>query len=619
MKKRWRNKAESMKKKWRNKAALTAALAAVMALSLILASCGAAIPGNNSGGGNSGGAATKPDNEPVTFTIYIEDYLANRTEEDFKSDISKKITEDTGVTIKYNFGIGDVAEQITLMVADRSYPDFVFSRSHLYNFLEAEAYIDLAPMIDQYGQNIKWMYGANFDHLKDDDGSIWYLGQDFVNIVLQDPEDAFEIQNAVLKDQGYPEIRTLEQFGNAIRAYKAKYPTIDGQPTIGMTLCCAEGWRYYITLINPGMRAFGYPDDGNFYVDPDTYEVTYAYTIPGIGEYYRWLNGLYNDGMLDPDSFTQTYDEYLAKISSGRVLALSDGLWEYEDAENILMDDGKDERTYARFPATMNKDILHPAYRMWAYVPQNGVGITDKCSDPELALKFLDYLCQEDTQILTNWGIEGKHWEIRDGKRRWTAEEAALRGSSVHQIETGIGLMTYPWPAIGAALDSKGYKFTPLDDDEAIIEGYSEATKETLSHYGGDTWKSLFPQPSAFKPSEWGQAWLIWDNQPPNSEFTLLMQECYDLTAQYLPIVCSCRPEEFDAKWGEFIQRLYDADVVRLGEEATQVLADNFFVHIEEDEDEGEDDEEAVEEADGEGDGEEEEVEVADEEIDEVE
>ncbi|MDR1664494.1 MAG: extracellular solute-binding protein [Clostridiales bacterium] len=519
--------------------------------------------------------------DPITFTIYVEDALDGRIEENFEGDVSRVITEQTGVTIKYQFGVGDVSNQITLMIADQAYPDFVFSRSHLNNFLEADAYIDMAPLIEEYGPNIKKLYGDSFEKLKDDEGRIFYLGQDFISPIVEDPEDSFEIQQAVLKEFGYPEVKTLEQAKDLLKKYIEKYPTIDGQPTIGLTLTCGEGWRYYITLINPGLRAMGYPDDGNFYVDPETYDVQYAFDIDGIEEYYRWLNSMYNEGLLDPDAFTQTHDEYLAKISSGRVLALTDGHWEYVEAEQVLEEEGKYERTYARLPVTYSEDIVHPAYRPAAYSPMNGVGITQNCPDPVRAIQFLDYLCQEETQILTAWGIEGQHWEIRDGKRQYTAAEMEARKVPGHAIETAIGYMTYPWPCIGGGEDSNGYKFNALDDSQTLWDTYNEEAKVTLEAYGVGSWKEMFPQPSEFIPSEWGQAWLIWDNQPPDSDFAMLHTECNDLTAQYLPMACSAAPEDFDAIWAEFMERLDAIGVKELNEAATQLLADNFYVHVE--------------------------------------
>ncbi|MDR1735755.1 MAG: hypothetical protein LBR85_02655 [Oscillospiraceae bacterium] len=565
-------------------------VALLLALCLMATACSSASPAPSATSGANAtpapsqpGAADPtqaPGDEPVTFTIFGEDVIANRVEEDFKGAVSRVITADTGVTIKYMFGVGDVAQQITIMIADQSYPDFVFSRSNLSRFLEADAYIDMSPLIDEYGPNIKALYGDAYERMRDADGHIHYLGQDFVNQISEDPEDSFEIQHAVLKDQGYPEIRTLDQFKAAIKAYKEKYPEIDGQPTIGMTLTCGEGWRYFITLINPGLRALGNPDDGNFYVNPDTYEVTYAFAIPGIEEYYRWMNGMYNEGLLDPDAFTQTHDEYLAKISSGRVLALSDGHWEYVDGENILSSEGKYERTYARLPVTLSKDIKHPGYRPAAYTPTNGVGITKNCADPVRAVKFLDYLCLEKTQILSAWGIEGEHWEIKDGRRQWTAAEVEAAKLPGHDLETAIGMMTYPWPTIGGGEDSNGYKFNPLDDGTVQWADYNDEAKATLTAYGVNSWKELFPQADEFKPSEWGQAWNLWDVQPADSEFGILHNECNSLTAQYLPMLCTASPEEFDALWAEYQSRLKDVGVDELATVATKLLADNFYVHV---------------------------------------
>ncbi|WP_353626567.1 hypothetical protein [Bacillus sp. JCM 19041] len=52
-------------------------------------------------------------------------------------------------------------------------------------------------------------------------------------------------------------------------------------------------------------------------------------------EYFRWLNHMNDEGLLDPESFVQKYDQYLEKISSGRVLGLTDTDWQVADAERL--------------------------------------------------------------------------------------------------------------------------------------------------------------------------------------------------------------------------------------------------------------------------------------------
>ena len=49
---------------------------------------------------------------------------------------------------------------------------------------------------------------------------------------------------------------------------------------------------------------------------------------------------MYNEGILDPEFATQTHEDYIAKIASGRVVALLDTDWDYSDGEKVLKADG---------------------------------------------------------------------------------------------------------------------------------------------------------------------------------------------------------------------------------------------------------------------------------------
>ena len=59
-----------------------------------------------------------------------------------------------------------------------------------------------------------------------------------------------QLQHAVLKELGYPQINTLEDYENALKAYMKKFPTIDGKKTIGLSLLI-DTWQWYIDLSNP--------------------------------------------------------------------------------------------------------------------------------------------------------------------------------------------------------------------------------------------------------------------------------------------------------------------------------------------------------------------------------
>jgi putative aldouronate transport system substrate-binding protein len=525
-----------------------------------------------------GGGTGQTDFSPITFTIYEEDIRSIITEENFQGQVSRQVTADTGVTLRTNFGVGDVSQQITLMIADQSFPDFVFSRSNVHRFLDAGAFIDMAPLIERYGPNIKALYGDSFDAHFDEYGRIFFLGQNFVRRAPLDPENAFRLQLSALEALGFPEVRTLDQFADVIRQYVAMNPTINGQPTIGLTLTTGDGWRWFITLGNPAGAATGIANDGQYFVCPYTLETSWRFLLPEHREYFRWLNGLFNEGLLDPDAFTQTHDEYLAKITSGRVIGLIDADWHITSSMDILIGMGQPERTFGAFPVTMSHDILHPGYRREAFLPSNGVGITINNPDPVRAIQFLDYLARREIQVMTNWGFEGVHWEIRDGQRRNTLEEQRLLDADPHSrtIYTGRGLLSYPWPNYGSGgVCADGFHILPFGE-ESIIANYPEPARRALEAYGVEMWRDLFPMyfdlPAAQQFAPWGAAWHIADTVDPASELGQIQMRANDLTAEFLMRSVMAAPEDFDSVWDEYISRLHDININRAGELMTELV-----------------------------------------------
>lgn len=67
-------------------------------------------------------------------------------------------------------------------------------------------------------------------------------------------------------------------------------------------------------------------------VDPDTLTVLDYNTSDTAVAYFRKLNEEYQKGIVDPESFTQSYDEYISKLSTGRVLGMIDQWWDFSNA-----------------------------------------------------------------------------------------------------------------------------------------------------------------------------------------------------------------------------------------------------------------------------------------------
>ena len=215
---------------------------------------------------------------------------------------------------------------------------------------------------------MKKLYGEDLVRLRytPEDPHIYYLGCYGVGAERWTPNMGFWIQHAVVREFGYPQLKTLQDAEDLIKAYKEKYPTINGQPTIGLTTI-ADDWRWQCAVGNMSAFVTGKTDDGNWYVDPDTYEATFRFYLPDHRIYYKWLNHMNAIGLLDPEAFVQKYDQYVAKLASGRVLASNDQHWEMQEAQNAIRDSGDIWRSYGQYPIQADESYVCADFQDWGY------------------------------------------------------------------------------------------------------------------------------------------------------------------------------------------------------------------------------------------------------------
>jgi len=559
----------------KQKKRLSLLLAVMMMATFVLAACGGD-SGNSANGGqkeNGGTDAQQEEKlEPMTMTYYSADSNANWV--NMQDAVGKKLTEKTGVTIQAEFAVDGSNQKLPLMVASGEYPDLVFAKGDANLFVDAGAFIDLTDLIEEHAPNIKKVYGDYMSRLKwsNEDEAIYVLPTlAAVDHEALDAGGTFQIQHEVLKELGYPELKTVKDYENALKEYYEKHPTIDGQPTIPLTLN-ADGWRIMISVTNPAFIATGVSDDGEYYIDPETTEAKLHYKRPEEKEYFRWLNHMNASGLLDKETFVQKTDQYEAKISSGRVLGVIDQEWGFGNATNALRSAGKENRTYARFPIQLDETTKDATFQDTGYVAGWGVGITTSAKDPVRIIKFLDYLASEEGQILMNWGIEGEHYNVVDGKRVIPEEiqERKTYDNANFTKETGIGLYNAIFPRYGDGVkDSTGNYFT-TNFPETIKENYTPSAKETLKAYGVEMWKDLWPKKEEFPVKPWGVAYNI--PVPSDSNINITYKKVEEITRKRIPEIILADPAKFDQLYDQFIKELNDAGAEKMEQEYTELV-----------------------------------------------
>jgi len=242
---------------------------------------------------------------------------------------------------------------------------------------------------------------------------------------------------------------------------------------------------------------------------------------------------------------------------------LIDQDWSYGDGEKALKAAGKFDQGYGHYPVTLSEEYKETSFWPTGFMAGNGVGITTDCKDPVRAIKFLDYLASDEGQVLLNWGVEGKQYNVENGKRVIPAEvnNRIVNDSTNFVKETGISLYNLLSVHYGDGVkDSTGNYYT-TKFPEQITSQFNAVEKETLAAYKVDSWKGLFPKEEEFKVKPWGAAWNI--PVPGDSEIVVLDNKLKDITWKRIPEAILSKPADFDKIWDAYMADLDKAGVTK--------------------------------------------------------
>ena len=267
---------------------------------------------------------------------------------------------------------------------------------------------------------------------------------------------------------------------------------------------------------------------------------------------------MYNEGLLDPECATQTHEDYIAKISSGRVLGLFDAEWDYREAVTVLLADGKMDQTYAPLPLTMDSTVKCPELTYRGLITGYGVGITTACKNPEAAIKFLDYICSDEGQVLVHWGIEGENYTVENGMRTRSAEEIEKSQTDQNYAKTtGVGFHNYPFPTYGDGEQDANGDYYTTTTKESVINEYNEEQKAACEAWGVEMLKDVFPQADEFPVADFPPVWAFTLPQEVTD-----IQNVVDEYAQAQLIACVIgKSADFDKTYDAMLKKFEDMDI----------------------------------------------------------
>ena len=509
-------------------------------------------------GGGQETPATSAPNSPITISVYSIDIA--RTQPAANNPVFQYLKDKLNVTFTWDILVGDKNQREGTMIAGRQYPDIL--NVNEVKLIDAGALIPLERLIEQYGPRIKEHYKDVWDKMKSDDGHIYHLiDYGIIHGKDQNPDyngSAFWIQKAVLKDAGYPKITTVDQYFTLIENYQRKYPRINNQPTIPFVILTHD-WRAF-ELWNPPNFLAGNPNEGNGIVDArNNYKYTSFFTMNISKRWFQKLNEFDKRNLIDRTTFTDNYDQYGAKIASGRVLGQFAQGWQFMyDFDPVNRTRGEAVRMMAPLPIVFDANT-RPRYRNLP-IPNigRGMGISVNAKDPVRIIRFINDLLAEDVQRTLQWGIEGKDWQWKTeaGKKvpYRTAQQRTNWINPTWQEQNRAKLMDM-FPKIEGSF-SDGYPYDLsyfYPEREAMLD---PTDKELFAAYGVTSYNELMdkdPPPN----NPWFPTWNMPDPLE-GSPAQIALTRMQNSMKQRLPRLILASPAQFETLWTAYVREMND-------------------------------------------------------------
>lgn len=359
--------------------------------------------------------------EKTTLTGMIS-YPANTESNPNNRTIFKRLQEDTNVEIEWTAIQSDQwGDKIALNMSNPNLlTDFVFtagfSDNDLLRYADYGAIIPLEEYIDTYMPNLSAVFEKYPEYRKmctDVNGHIWalpwieQLGAD--KTAIQTVGDMPFINKKWLDFLGLEVPETVDEFEEVLIAFRDHAPElkeafgIEGS-IIPMSCIINDGNQDPAILINGFGEGYGDVDQGRHIAVTDSLEVICTGTQQGFRDGIAWLHKLYEEGLIDPEAFTQEWSTYVAKGKSGRYGVCFS--WDVANIDNLA--------DWVPLPAlTADTRNITPENGSFTSGYDRGrCVVTAVATQPALVCAWLDKMYEPMQSAQNNWGTYGEDDEF---------------------------------------------------------------------------------------------------------------------------------------------------------------------------------------------------------------
>lgn len=430
--------------------------------------------------------------EPVTINAYVRQHSrVQDLETNYATvEMEKKTNIHLDMEIVPDSSAG---EKQKLLLASGNYPEIFlsgsFNNEHIMTYgAQQQVFQPLNDLIDKYGLEVKKAF-SQLPELKSDitapDGNIYGLPNINQCYHCSYPQKAW-INKVWLDKLNLENPETTDEFYKVMKAFKEQDPNGNGKAD-EIPSTSNKWWPMHHVLMN----AFIF-DDGWKFLTVENRKVVFNANKPAWKDGLAYINMIFEEGLLDPASFTQSGSQ-LKKLGMNPEVAIVGASAAFHLGDLVTISDDPElsrHKDYTAMPPLTGPNGV----RVTAHNSSIGGArfvITDKCKNPAAAFRLADYIYSSEGTLLLEAGPEGVTWrQAEPGEKDLVGNQALW--TQISTIDVSGETHNYHWSQRAATNRSfEGYRSRWTAGQDIFSElGYEKRlykyTKELYDGHGPD-------------------------------------------------------------------------------------------------------------------------------------
>lgn len=393
-------------------------------------------------------------------------------------ELLKDYAEKTNIQFKYvTPPISDFQTKLNLAFASGDMGDIIYGAgaNNLTPGMEVDygeqgVLMPLEELIEEYAPNLKKLLEERPDIKKSIttvDGHIYSLPMVSDETTAQWYTGPLWYNGKWLEELGVKELpKTTDEFYELLKRFKEEDPNGNGQadeiPLLDVKMESSRPWL---------LAAFGIKEWG---IEENNGKVRYAPMEEAYKEYLTYMNKLYEEGLLDSETFSQSDEQKKAKGQDSRIGVFPDwysffttGEPEEEAVGNPMF-----------YPLT-NDDSRDPVIPLGHGISRGTFSISESNPNPEASIRWIDYFYSSEGFEYLNMGPEGYLWEWEDEEKGTKKKLDTPEG--YESSEDYRGSLT---PDYGITTPSLRNDLDSLGEDTVFEQFIKKETTEKIEPFG---------------------------------------------------------------------------------------------------------------------------------------